>query len=134
MASPPSQLPIPAPRLDDKLELKPKQVFKAPTWVDHTGQGASDPFAKNLLDIRRRIEQGLELPPKYFRNGIGKTTDDLLQHTGVKHLHLGTIKSDVLLFLVEFDDFVVLLEIADHGTNFYNVPVGDTIHLAKHSI
>jgi len=124
--------PVPVPLTNDHFEMKRKEVYKAPTFVDRTGRAGSDPYAKNLLEFRSRIEQGLELPPKFYRNGIGTTTDDLLQHTGVKHVHLGATKSDVLLFVEEFDDFVVLLEIAGHDQNFWEVPVGAT--LKKHHL
>lgn len=131
-STPPTPPPVPSPLLGEKFELKPKRVHRATTFRDLTGLGTTEPYAKNLLDIRRRLEQGMELPPGRYRNHIGKTPDDLLQHTGVKHLHLGDVKSNVLLFLQEYDGFIVLLEIADHGTNFHNVPVGDV--LQKHHL
>jgi hypothetical protein len=126
MGSPPPTT-SPLPLLGDTFQRKRKQVYRAPTFADHTGMAGASPYSDNLLEFRRRIEQGLELPPRFYRNGIGKTPDDLLQHTGVKHIHLGAIKGDVLLFVMEFDDFVVLLEIADHRANFHQVPVGDTL-------
>lgn len=115
------------PLLGDHFELKPKKVYKARTFVDHTGLANTEPYASNLVDFYKRIEQGLELPPQFYRSHIGKTPDDLLAHTGVKHIHLGNTKSDVLLFVQEFDDFVVILEIAPHSANFHEVPVGDTL-------
>lgn len=115
------------PLLGDYFQLKPKKVFKARTFVDRTGQAGTEPYATNLGEFYDRIQEGLELQPRFYRNNIGKTPDDLLAHTGVKHIHLGTTKSDVLLFVQEFDDFVVLLEIAPHTANFNQVPVGDTL-------
>lgn len=133
MASTPSTPPpVPSPLLGEKLQLKPKKVRRASTFRDLTGLGNTEPYVKNLLEIVRRIEQGIELLPKHYRNHIGKTPDPLLQHTGVKHLHLGDTKSDVLLFLQEYDGFVMLLEIADHGANFGNLPVGAI--LQKHHL
>lgn len=133
MATTPPPAPL-TPLFDDHFELKPKQIYRSPNFRDHTGLAGTEPFASNLLEFVRRIEQGHELPPKFYRNGIGQTPDDLLAHTGIKHIHLGTVKTDVLLFVQEFDDIVVLLEIADHRSNFHQVPVGATLtknHIAS---
>lgn len=115
------------PLLGEHFQLKPKKVYKARTFVDHTKEAHTEPYATNLAEFYNRIENGLELPPRFYRNHIGKSLDSLLAHTGVKHIHLGTTKSDVLLFVQEFDDFVVLLEIAHHTANFNQVPIGDTL-------
>ena len=130
MASAPPNKPLTC----DRFQRKPKKIFMAPTFRDLTGEAGDEPYVSNLLEFRRRIEQGLELPPRFYRNGIGQSSDDLLTHTGVKHIHLGKAKTDVLLFVQEFDDFVVLLEIAHHRSNFHEVPVGATLtkyHIAS---
>lgn len=114
----------PVPRRDDYFQSKPKRIHLSPNWIDRTGKGNTEPYRSNLLEFRRRIEQGHELPPRFYRNHIGKDVDDLLDATGVKHIHLGTTKDDVLLFVQEFDDFIVLLEIADHKANFNQIPIG----------
>lgn len=117
----------PAPRRDDYFQAKPKRIHLSPNWFDRTGKGNTEPYRSNLLEFRCRIEQGHELPPRFYRNHIGKNVDELLDATGVKHIHLGTTKDDVLLFVQEFDDFIVLLEIADHKANFNQIPIGKVL-------
>lgn len=89
-----------------------------------------------LNDIIDRLSRGEPLPRRYYRAGINATPDQLLQRTGIKHLHLGGQDSDVLLYAVEYPDQVVLLQINTH-IHFRSKPVGRLLeslfglHLSK---
>jgi hypothetical protein len=112
------------------VQQSPKRVVTLdPQLKDYTGLGGREPYLSDLLEIIRRIDQGLEIPLKFYRTGLDTTPDELLEATGVKHLHLGGRGSNVLLYLVEYDSFVVLLEINDHK-HFGQLPVGKLLNAA----
>ena len=69
-----------------------------------------DPF----LDILMAIQDGTPLPSWAYRRDIDTTPDQLLEMHGIMHLHLGSQSSNELLFLLQFDDHVTLLEISTH--------------------
>lgn len=115
-----------SPRKAPRLEAKPKTVHKSGSWADHTRIARQPPYCDDLLHIIDCIEHGRTLPPRYYRKNVDTTTDQLLDVVGIKHLHLGGQNSNVLLFLIELDTHVVLLEINDHK-NFYKKPIGGTL-------
>lgn len=65
-------------------------------------------------DIVDHLANGWEIPDRYLPLGIGIRRDRLLDELGVKHLHLKSRGSDILLYLVEYPDRVELLEINTH--------------------
>jgi hypothetical protein len=76
--------------------------------------------------IIESIERGDGVPEAHYRAGIDRTDDALLTQRGIIHLHLGGKDSDVLVFLVQFADRVVLLETNTH-VHFRTRPAGKNI-------
>ena len=66
------------------------------------------------------------MPEAHYRAGIDADRDGLLEEKGIMHLHLGGKNSDVLVFLVQYADQVVLLETNTH-VHFQTQPAGRNI-------
>lgn len=97
------------------IEPKPKKVLKAETYKDSIGLSSRRPdLATNLVTIVRCIENGYAIPEEYYRANRHDTPDELLEKLGVMHLHLDHPGCRELLYLVQFDEAVVLLEASDH--------------------
>lgn len=97
------------------IEAKPKKVHKAETFRDSVGLKSKRPeLAENLVHIVRCIENGHAIPEQFYRSRREETDDELLEMLGVMHLHLDHPGCRELLYLVQFDDHVVLLEVSDH--------------------
>jgi hypothetical protein len=112
---------------DERVESRPKAVDFAPNFKDWTGLVFSMPELENdLNELIERIGDGRLLPARFYRRGIERDDDALLEEDGIKHLHLGGADSDVLLWLVEYDDRVVLLEINSHK-HFETEPPGSLL-------
>ncbi|WP_374944187.1 hypothetical protein [Sphingomonas sp.] len=109
-----------------RLQTRPKEVLTVEPFKDHSGQARVEPFAKDYLEMVRRIEGGLALDERFYRKRIEDTPDELLEKHGIKHFHLGGQSSDVLVFLAEYDDVVILLEINDHK-HFETDPIGSLL-------
>lgn len=75
----------------------------------------SDRQAQDLATILSCIQNGLELDDRYYRRGLGATTDTLLAKHGVMHLHLGGQGSNCILYLIQYSDHVLLIEVSGHG-------------------
>lgn len=96
---------------------KPKRVDYAAAWeqrnrgVDQGSQAEIDLFA--IIDA---VGEGNLVPERCYRHGIDRNypIDELLEDRGIKHLHLGGADSDIILYLVEYEDFVLFLEIGTH--------------------
>ena len=115
---------IRSPRFEEGMG---KRVDHAPGFMDKTGfvvPGTN--YAEDLLKIIDCISKGHRLPERMYRNGIDRDPDELLENYGIRHLHLGGADSDVLLFVVEYHDCALLLEINSHR-EFATKPVGATL-------
>lgn len=75
----------------------------------------------------RCIENGKPLPSGYYRKGLGLNSDELLEVHGIMHLHLGKSNTSELLYLVQYPDHVVLLELSDHA-HFALRPIGTRLN------
>ena len=118
--------PLPALRLRlPRIERKPKPVY-AGQWTDFAGIGKRRALQEELLDIIESIERGDGVPEAHYRAGIDRDRDGLLEERGIMHLHLGGKDSDVLVFLVQYPDRVVLLETNSH-VHFRTQPAGKNI-------
>lgn len=118
--------PIPAIRLRlARIEKKPKSVF-VKHWADFAGVKACADLQKELLDIIESIEAGAGAPETCYRAGIDRTPDGLLEQHGIMHLHLGGKESDILVFLIQYADRVVLLETNSH-IHFRTQPAGKNL-------
>lgn len=109
------------------IERKPKLVFYFQGSVDEFDVFVrlTEADQEALLDIIEYIEQGKSLD-RFYRRGIGLTRDELLEKYGVMHLHLSSKSSKALLYLVQCDSFVVLLEVNDH--KHVKHPVGKLLY------
>lgn len=97
-----------------RFELQAKLVIRAAHFHDFVGIADRPDLVGDLARLIAKLESGVALPDRFYRAGVDRDEDRLLDETGLKHLHLGGRHSDVLVFLVEYADRVVLLEINDH--------------------
>lgn len=106
----------------------PRAVDYSPGFCDRSGLvGVGSKAADDLATLIYLLGQGSPIPDRFYRNFVGDGNDRLLDEQGIKHLHLEGATSDILLFLVEYDEKVLLLEINDHNA-FAEQPVGSTLH------
>jgi hypothetical protein len=66
-------------------------------------------------DLLDHISNGWEIPDEFYRLDIGKNRDRLLEDTGIKHLHLNGRGSDIVVYMIELEDRVILLRISGHA-------------------
>jgi hypothetical protein len=75
-----------------------------------------------LKEIRERIQDGRRLPRFCYR--VNRDfPDDLLMREGIMHLHLSAKDREEILFLVQYEEHVVFLEVTNHAP-FKNDPPG----------
>lgn len=108
-----------------RIELKPKPVHVT-EFQDFAGIGKSPTLREELDEIIESIERGDGVPDAHYRAGIDRDEDVLLTERGIMHLHLGGKYSDVLVFLIQYADRVVLLETNTH-MHFRTRPAGKNI-------
>jgi hypothetical protein len=108
-----------------RIEAKPKPVY-AVQFHDFAGVGKFPNLRAELDDIIESIERGDGVPESCYRAGIDRDEDSLLAEQGIMHLHLGGKDSDVLVFLIQYADRVVLLETNTH-LHFRTQPAGKNI-------
>ncbi len=110
-----------------------RDVIRAPSFVDWTNTVFSDrEIEDDFNEIVDCLLDGRLIPEKFYRNRIDHTPDALLAGDGIKHLHLGGRNSDIILFLVEYEDRVVLLEVSNHQ-HFATKPAGSLLRSLHHS-
>lgn len=120
-----------APAFPERITA-PRFAQGAPKSVDYSNAFQASAVAPgsveqaDLLEIIRCIGAGNLLPERCYRNGVDRDHDELLADYGIKHLHLGGSNSDTMLFLVEYESSVLLLEIADHRA-FRDSPPGSAL-------
>lgn len=109
------------------LQGKKRVVDHSPGFCDRSGLIAVGSKAEgDLTTIIKLLGGGSPIPDRFYRNYVDDGQDRLLNDFGIKHLHLGGSTSDILLFLVEYVDRVLLLEVNDHNA-FAESPVGSTL-------
>jgi hypothetical protein len=110
-----------------------RDVIRAPTFVDWTNTIFSvDELEAEFNEIVDCLLEGKLIPEKYYRHRIEHSPDALLASEGIKHLHLGGRDSEIILFLVEYEDRVVLLEANDHR-HFASKPEGSLLLSLHHA-
>jgi len=116
-----------------RIEGKRKRVEESPRF-DKTSYFRGKPhLAPFVAEIYEAIESGKPLPDWAYRRDLESTPDLLLERMGVMHLHLGSKSSNELLYVYQFDDYVVFLEISSHR-HFETDPPGTLLkqhHEAK---
>lgn len=116
----------------DKIEAKAKHVYKVDSWHDPAKLLDDEDMGRKVLHVMKCIENGSPLPDGYYRKGIGRTGDTLLETDGIMHLHLGKSDTSELLYLIQYPDHVVLLELGDHA-HFGTKPIGARLR-SRHSV
>lgn len=124
------------------IERKPKAVHVLSGFRDLIGLARRPDLAGKLIQIRSCIVNGSPLPSGCYRKGADDTVDALLEKEGIMHLHLGRQNTAELLWLIQYPDRVVLLEVSGHS-HFATVPPGAALkrlyggalrlHEAKHT-
>jgi hypothetical protein len=116
----------------ERFETKPKRVIQAANFHDWIN-ALNDPLiAARYNEFADCVAQGRIVPPNFYRRGIDRTPDDLLAQEGIKHIHLDEGGGDALMFVVEYDDAVVFLEINSH-THFSTQPPGSVLLSLHHN-
>lgn len=110
-----------------RLEAKPKKVLLSPTFRDPKGIAMKGDFAARIDLIRKCIVNGTPLPSGYYSKGAGLRPDTMLANFGIMHLHLGRWNTEELLWLVQYPEHVVFLELSDHKA-FDQQPIGGHFH------
>ena len=95
-------------------------------WADYAGIRKHPRLLAEMVRIVRSITQGGGVPEEHYRAGIDRDRDGLLEEKGIMHLHLGGRDSDVLVFLIQYAEQVVLLESNSH-VHFRTQPAGKNI-------
>lgn len=104
-----------------------RDVQKSGGFMDHTKLVFATPeLEDDYNDLIDCLLAGALVPERFYRNRIDQKPDPLLAAEGIKHLHLGGSDSDIIVFLVEYEDRVVILEISDH-TRFASKPPGSLL-------
>ena len=96
------------------LEQKPKEVHRVEGWRVAPDLKDDPEVAAAVVQITRCIENGTPLPSGYYSKLAGRARDGLLEREGIMHLHLRKSNSEELLWLVQYEDDVVFLELGDH--------------------
>jgi hypothetical protein len=121
---------VPTRQKREDIERKPKTVHYLSSWADPDKIMKDPEKAKAVAAAVSAIKGGAPLPTGYYRKGVGKTPDALLATHGIMHLHLGKPNTKELLYLVQYPDDVVLLELSGHA-HFTSKPIGRVL-LAAH--
>ena len=108
-----------------RIEAKPKPVY-AEQFEDFAAVRKRLDLRAELDEIIESIERGDGVPEPHYRAGIDRDQDGLLADHGIMHLHLGGKASDILVFLIQYEDRVVLLETNTH-VHFRTQPPGKNI-------
>ena len=99
-----------------------KEIVRTPAFnSDFAALTEADQLA--IATIIEAIANGTDLPSKAYRRGHLTTTDSLLSREGIMHLHFSDTDDNQLLFVEQYDTYVVLIAISDH-TEFRTTPKG----------
>ncbi|KAA8395831.1 MULTISPECIES: hypothetical protein [unclassified Acetobacter] len=105
-----------------RIEPRSKKVLKSNNYrklsdfpdIPEISQEKRQNLVAALRLINEHISNGYGLPEEMYRTNIDTTTDNLLDYAGIMHIHpLGKGSSEVL-YLVQTQKCVGLLELTDH--------------------
>ena len=102
------------PLRTERIAAKPKHIDQY-NFADELGVCADVRLRGEFDDLLDHISNGWEIPDHFYRADIGKNKDRLLEETGIKHLHLNGSGSDIIVYLIELEDRVILLRISGHA-------------------
>ena len=113
---------------DPYIETKPKKVYYSGRWRNTAPEYSFADAAREISVITKLIKAGTPLDGNYYRQNMHNKPDLLLAAEGIMHLHpLGAGTSE-LIFLMQYDDYVLLLECSDHD-QFRIDPPGTALRL-----
>lgn len=112
-----------------RMQAKPLEVIVSPLYRANSYYRGKPQLQQHVLDIIDAIAAGEVLPEWAYRSGVDldDPPDRLLSRYGIMHLHLGSKTSNDLLFLMQFDDHVVILAISNHK-HFAEDPPSKLLH------
>jgi len=96
-----------------RIEHKPKVVLSWEHFFDRADVANNPALQDDLDDLIDHITKGKGIPERYYRKSVG--VDHLLKRHGIMHLHLQHAGSDAVVYLVQFEDEVLLLGIGSHA-------------------
>jgi len=96
-----------------RIEQKPKAVLPWEQFFDNVGLKDHPEWQDDLDDLVDLIGKGEPIPARYYRATRGR--DALLDLHGILHIHLESPASDVIVYLVQFEDEVLLLGVGSHA-------------------
>lgn len=108
----------------DEIEPKKKKFVLSKSYRDTFKQAAA---LQALAEIKEYVENGRPLPARYYRRDSQTTVDQMLQSEGFLHLHAGDPSTRVLIYAIQYDDAVLILEITGHE-HFQTKPPGTVLH------
>lgn len=125
---------MPKLKKSHSIEPKPKQVHFLAGFRDTIGLRTRRPDLQDaLFELIEHIHKGRPVPERFYRRNRSSTPDVLLENDGIMHLHLGDPSTPELVYLVQYDSHVVILEVTDHA-HFRTTPPGKilkTLHSSK---
>lgn len=107
-----------SPRYPHRLRLKhieatPKEVRFVGDTLDVRIK-LSNETALDLADLRDLVQSGSPLPGRYYRPSMARRSDDLLFNRGIMHLHLKSHDDDTVVYLIQYQDHIVIICIDTH--------------------
>lgn len=94
------------------IERRPKRVFLDKDYISTAWQDASTADFAAATKIRAAIQEGASLD-LYYR--ASQRQDTLLLSQGIMHLHLQSKASRAVIYLMQFEQCVLFLRLADHA-------------------
>lgn len=92
------------------------------------GVSANKLISDNIQSIMNCIENGAPIPQKHYRASSDRKGDELLVKFGIIHLHLVHPGDNNILYLQQYEDFVLLLEVSTH-THLEKIPIGSNFNM-----
>lgn len=115
---------MPTLRKSPSIEPTPKQVHFLAGFRDTIGLKTKRPELQDaLFELIEHIREGRSVPERFYRKNRSRTPDALLESEGIMHLHLGAPSTPELVYLVQYDTHVVILEVTGHS-HFRTAPPG----------
>ncbi len=109
------------------IQGKRLKIVKSPLFDVASYYKGKPELEEYVLDILDAISNGQPLPYWAYRRDIDTKPDEVLNRYGMMHLHLGSQGSNELLWVMQYEDRVILLAIGNHS-NFAGMPKGELLY------
>ncbi|WP_210289003.1 hypothetical protein [Allorhizobium taibaishanense] len=103
------------------------KIIKSPLFNAASYYKGKPKLEEYVLDVLDAIATGQPLPHWAYRRDIDTTPDEVLNRYGMMHLHLGSQGSNELLWVMQYEDRVIVLAIGNHN-NFAGMPKGELLY------